>query len=172
MLVGVILVSFVLHLGLQFAAKEFLGEVTTGVVHDNTNRGGHVSDFATAVEEHILARISAPVAVDECEIQAGVRLFGVRIWVGSWLHDSANPGLHSHELLTLASVLSGEHIHAVTTGIFSVVGLVALIDNLILSLLVHLNLLGVSLVIEIAVSISTIPVLLLTIDVFDKAGTA
>jgi len=80
------------------------------VIKDDTKSGSHVDDLTIAVNEAVLTRISASVTIDVLEFVSHVRLVIVDRVVTVGLSDLTNPGLNSHELLTLASILGSEHV--------------------------------------------------------------
>ena len=119
----VLVVSNLLGGVVDFAStEEFLG--VGGNIKNNTNGSSHVSGLLVLVPVHVLARVSASVAVHVLKLVLGVRLGGVHIVVSGRLDDLAEPGTASTELLSRAGFGSSEVVDLGTVGLvqFAVFG--------------------------------------------------
>ena len=98
--------------------EEFLGVAVS--VENDTESGGHVDSLASTVEVDVLLGVSASVTIDVLELVASRRRVVIHRIMLSWLLNLANPGAHSHELLTL-SLFNFEEIVLTTIIVFTTV---------------------------------------------------
>ena len=89
-------------------------------VKDNTESSGHVDGLSTGIEVDVLLGVSASVTIDILELVASRRWVVIDRIMLSGLLNLANPGAHSHELLTL-SLLNFEEIVLTTIIVFTTV---------------------------------------------------